>query len=101
MLASPTPGMQQVYVTFRQLVALYSQTPFKCSLSGPPERDRAVLAATTIQEAFLKEPLLKAIRQSLPEKYYYQDAILNSVLFFFFNSVLLDLEFLPQIFQLS
>lgn len=56
MLTAPFPGTQQVYVDIKQVVALCSQTPFKCSIAASPERVRVVHAASTNQEAFLKEP---------------------------------------------
>ena len=44
------PGTQWVYVVIKQLVALCSQTPCKCSVAEPPERTRAVHAASMNQE---------------------------------------------------
>ena len=40
----PILGTQQVYVAIKQVVALYSQTPFKCSIARSPEKVRAICA---------------------------------------------------------
>ena len=48
-------GLQQAYVAIKQVVALCSQTPFKCSIAGPPERVR-VNASSTAQEATILKP---------------------------------------------
>ena len=41
MFTAPAPGMHQVYVLIKQVVALCSQTPLNCSIAGPPEKERA------------------------------------------------------------
>ena len=33
----PILGIDQVYVAIKQVVALCLQTPFKCSIAGPPQ----------------------------------------------------------------
>ena len=45
-------GLQQVYISIKQVVALCSRTPFKCSIARPPERVR-VDAGSKVQEAAL------------------------------------------------
>ena len=42
---SPILGTQPVYVAIKQVVALCSQTPFKCSIAGPPERVRVCVSS--------------------------------------------------------
>lgn len=42
MLFAPASGIQEIYVTSSQFVALYSQTPFKSSVAWPPQRARVI-----------------------------------------------------------
>ena len=37
MYIAPFLGTQQVYVAIKQIIACFSQTPFKCSIAAPPE----------------------------------------------------------------
>ena len=39
MYIAPFLGTQWVYVAIKQVVALCSQTPFKCFIAGPPEKE--------------------------------------------------------------
>ena len=51
---SPILGIQLVYVAMKQVVALYSQTPFKCFIAKPPERVR-VHAHSMVQKAAISK----------------------------------------------
>ena len=51
MPTAPAPGMQRVYVAIKQLVALCSQIPLKCSIARPPKSSKALCATSTNQKA--------------------------------------------------
>ena len=82
MLAAPAPGTQWVYVTIKQLVSLSSQSPFKCSITGPPERARTIPCQHEPGSRLLKKPhccLQPANRAYLKKiKCSYQEAVLGS-----------------------
>ena len=58
MLTDPVPGPQHVNVITKQLLALFLQTPFKCSAPGTPKRVRAICGASKNQKFSLKESCL-------------------------------------------
>ena len=94
----PFLGTQPVYVAIKQVVSLWSQTPFKCSVAGPrqslylaawlrklqPFQNSIAFSATSESE----KPLLKELclcllmaNRTQPRKFCYQ-AMFNSVLLY-------------------
>lgn len=55
MLTTSAPGAQWVYIAIKQLVALCSQNPFKCSVARPPKKARTFHATSMNQEAIFSK----------------------------------------------